>query len=303
MNSIISKSVLQNSIHSSVLKRGIFSKGLSLCTSNLNSLSKISLNSSSLRSNIPLKNTKSNSVLPLSIFYKNKFYSIKAETGPEDNGDYPKLDFQLVPAGLLNVNCVIISDDKSKEALIVDPGGDSELLLNILEKSNLKLKGILLTHAHFDHVMGVGKIKSATNCKVYLHKDDMYLWKNLPEQMKGFGLKFKEDEKLPDSPDVFIKEGDEIKIDGKSIAKVLHTPGHSLGSVSYYFKKENLIIVGDTIFKESVGRCDLWGGNDEQLRTAIKKKIYTLPDTTKIIPGHGPTTNIGYEKKENLYVY
>jgi len=131
----------------------------------------------------------------------------------------------------------------------------------------------------------------------------MYLWNNLEEQAKAFGLKYNEKEKLPDKPDVFIKENDEIMLNGKAIAKVIHTPGHSLGSVSYYFPEEKIAIVGDTLFKESVGRSDLWGGNGTQLRISIRDKIYPLGDDVCIIPGHGPITNIAYEKVENFNVF
>jgi len=229
-----------------------------------------------------------------------RYYTETSEKKKKEKSD---LRIQMIPAGLLTVNCCIINEDKSKEALIVDPGGDFETLKNIIEKNKLELKSILLTHAHFDHIGAVGQLKKAFNCKVYLHEQDMYLWNNQIEQAKAFGLKYNEEEKLPDKPDVFIKEGDEIMLNGKSVAKVIHTPGHSLGSVTYYFPKEKIAIVGDTLFKESVGRSDLWGGNGTQLRISIRDKIYTLGDDTCIIPGHGPITNVAYEKVENFNVF
>ncbi|KAL6605346.1 Metallo-hydrolase/oxidoreductase [Neocallimastix californiae] len=213
------------------------------------------------------------------------------------------LRIQIIPAGPLSVNCCIINDEKSKEALIVDPGGDFEILKNIIEKSNFELKSILLTHAHFDHVGAVGQLKKHFNCKIYLHEEDMYLWNNQMEQIGAFDLPYKREEELPDKPDSFLKEDDEIMLNGKSIARVIHTPGHSKGSVSFYFPKEKVAIVGDTLFKESIGRSDLWGGDGTVLRTAIRDKIYPLGDDTCIIPGHGPTTNVAYEKVENLNVF
>jgi len=229
-----------------------------------------------------------------------RFYTETPEKKEKEKSD---LRIQMIPAGLLSVNCCIINENKSKEALIIDPGGDFEILKNVIEKNNLELKSILLTHAHFDHVGAVGQLKRAFNCKIYLHEEDMYLWKNHKEQANAFGLKYKEEEKLPENPDVFIKEGDEIMLNGKAIARVIHTPGHSKGSVSFYFPKEKVAVVGDTLFKESVGRSDLWGGNGTQLRVSIRDKIYTLGDDTCIIPGHGPITNVAYEKVENFNVF
>ncbi|ORX42068.1 Metallo-hydrolase/oxidoreductase [Piromyces finnis] len=278
----------------------------------------IALKSCNLLSNLKFSNLSSNqlrlptgqigvygkSIYGYSNFYLNKsnirFYTEAAE---KKNKIESNLRIQIIPAGLLSVNCCIINDKKSKEALIVDPGGDFEIIKNIIEKNNLELKSILLTHAHFDHIGAVGQLKKAFNCKVYLHEEDMYLWSNHAEQAKAFGLKYKEEEELPEKPDVLLKEDDEIMLNGKAIARVIHTPGHSKGSVSFYFPKEKIAIVGDTLFKESVGRSDLWGGDGTLLRTSIRDKIYPLGDDTCIIPGHGPTTNVAYEKVENFNVF
>ncbi|ORX75116.1 Metallo-hydrolase/oxidoreductase [Anaeromyces robustus] len=295
--------VVGNKILNTAIPTGIASRGCNLLT-NLKFSSLSTSNSSKLQKSSLLNNTINNNVYGVKNYNLNKsnirFYvdsSSKEETNKSD------LRIQIIPAGLLSVNCCIINAVNSKDALIVDPGGDFEILKNIIEKNNLQLKSILLTHAHFDHIGAVGQLKKAFNCKIYLHEEDMYLWKNHAEQAKAFGLKYKEEEKLPEKPDVFIKEGDEIMLNDKPVARVIHTPGHSKGSVTFYFPKEKVAIVGDTLFKESVGRSDLWGGDGTVLRTAIRDKIYPLGDDTCIIPGHGPTTNVAYEKVENFNVF
>jgi len=292
----------------SKLSNTIIPTGIALKSCNL--LTNLKYSSLSKNNNYQLQRSPSHYSIKTNVFgIKNninlnkssiRFYTEKPEKKEKKQSD---LRIQIIPAGLLSVNCCIINENKSKDALIVDPGGDFEILKNIIEKNKLELKSILLTHAHFDHVGAVGQLKKAFNCKVYLHEQDMYLWNNLEEQAKAFGLKYNEKEKLPDKPDVFIKENDEIMLNGKAIAKVIHTPGHSLGSVSYYFPEEKIAIVGDTLFKESVGRSDLWGGNGTQLRISIRDKIYPLGDDVCIIPGHGPITNIAYEKVENFNVF
>jgi len=293
-----------NKLINSAIPSGIALKGCNLLTSlKFSSLSRTNfsqLQTSPLQYNINSKNTygiRNGFSLNKSNF---RFYS---ETSNEKEEVKSNLRIQIIPAGPLSVNCCIINDENSKEALIVDPGGDFEILKNIIEKSKLELKSILLTHAHFDHVGAVGQLKKHFNCKIYLHKEDMYLWNNQMEQIGAFDLPYKREEELPDKPDVFLKEDDEIMLNGKSIARVIHTPGHSKGSVTFYFPKEKVAIVGDTLFKESVGRSDLWGGDGTVLRTAIRDKIYPLGDDTCIIPGHGPTTTVAYEKVENFNVF
>lgn len=287
-----------------VIPSGISLKGYNLLSklkfSSLSQTNFYQLQTSPLQYNINFKNTygiKDNFSLTKSSIR----YYVDAPAKKEKVKS--NLRIQIIPAGPLSVNCCIINDEKSKEALIVDPGGDFEILKNIVEKNKLELKSILLTHAHFDHVGAVGQLKKHFNCKVYLHEEDMYLWNNQMEQIGAFDLQYKKEEELPDKPDVFLKEDDEIMLNGKSIARVIHTPGHSKGSVTFYFPKEKVAIVGDTLFKESVGRSDLWGGDGTVLRTAIRDKIYPLGDDTCIIPGHGPTTTVAYEKVENFNVF
>jgi glyoxylase-like metal-dependent hydrolase (beta-lactamase superfamily II) len=293
----------------SKLSNTVIPTGIALKSSNLLSNLKFSSLSKTSSKQIKLStvqtgvNNKSINGIPNNLYLNKSNIRFYTEAPEKKEKEKSNLRIQIIPAGLLSVNCCIINDKNSKEALIVDPGGDFEILKNVIEKNNLELKSILLTHAHFDHIGAVGQLKRAFNCKVYLHEEDMYLWKNHAEQAKAFGLKYKEDEKLPENPDVFIKEDDEIMLNGKPIARVIHTPGHSKGSVSFYFPKEKVAIVGDTLFKESVGRSDLWGGDGTLLRTSIRDKIYPLGDDTCIIPGHGPTTNVAYEKVENFNVF
>jgi glyoxylase-like metal-dependent hydrolase (beta-lactamase superfamily II) len=293
-----------STLSNNIIPTGIALKGCNLLInskySSLSPISSYQLQTSPLQNGLSIKNK--NGMMNNYHLKKNsiRFYADSTEKKEKVKSD---LRIQIIPAGPLSVNCCIINDEKSKEALIVDPGGDFEILKNVIEKNKLELKSILLTHAHFDHVGAVGQLKKHFNCKIYLHEEDMYLWKNQIEQCGFFNLPYKREEELPDKPDVFLKEDDQIMLNGKSIAKVIHTPGHSKGSVSFYFPKEKVCIVGDTLFKESVGRSDLWGGDGTVLRTAIRDKIYPLGDDTCIIPGHGPTTNVAYEKVENFNVF
>ena len=190
----------------------------------------------------------------------------------------------------LSVNCYVVSDETTKRALIVDPGSAPEFIQKAIDKMEVKPEGILLTHAHVDHISAAGEIADALNIRrVYLHPDDKLIYYS-PSNTVGGYIPAAED--LPDT----------IWPPNDPRMQVIPCPGHSPGGSSYYFPELATLFSGDTLFYESVGRTDLPGGNQDELIDSIRDKLFTLPDDTHVIPGHGPGTSIGYEKKNNPYV-
>jgi hydroxyacylglutathione hydrolase len=202
------------------------------------------------------------------------------------------------PVGPLQCNCSIIACPETKEAAIVDPGGDPEKILALVKEHGLTVKYILHTHAHFDHVLGSRAIKEATGGKICLHTGDQWLYDNLAKQGNLFGFDITE----PLPVDVYLEDEQDLKI-GKGQAKVIHTPGHTPGSLCFeHADKENVLFAGDTLFRRSIGRTDLWGGSFEQIIKSISERLFKLEDSTRVIPGHGPDTDIWSEKKENPFL-
>lgn len=202
------------------------------------------------------------------------------------------------PAGPLKCNCSIIGCKETGEAIVVDPGGDIEIITDFCAKNNLKIKYLIHTHAHFDHIHGSRAVKEATGAKICLHKEDEWLYENLAMQCSMFGFKY--DDPLP--VDHYLSDEEELLV-GNAKAKVLHTPGHTPGSLCFSLKdKESVLFSGDTLFNHSVGRTDLWGGSHEKLIKSIKERLLTLDDSTRVVCGHGPDTSIWTEKKENPFL-
>lgn len=202
------------------------------------------------------------------------------------------------PVGPLQCNCSIIACRETGEAAVIDPGGNAQDIIDTAAKHGLTIKYLLHTHAHFDHVLGSSEIKEKTGAKICLHKGDTWLYENLHMQGSMFG--FKIPAQLP--VDQFLLDDEEIQI-GKIKTKVIHTPGHTPGSLCFSLSgKESLLFSGDTLFKQSIGRTDLWGGSFEEILQSIKQRLFTLDDATSVIPGHGPETSIWSEKKTNPFV-
>lgn len=203
------------------------------------------------------------------------------------------------PLGPIQTNCYIL-EDKKKNCLIFDPGGDGEALLSELRKLSLKPAGILLTHAHFDHIGALETIRNAYDIPVYLHVAEKK-WLVNPE-LNGSA-------KYPVVPDVICKPADVLLHDEKHLEvgpfkmETRHVPGHSPGSVCYIFEDEGFAFVGDTLFQGSVGRTDLIGGDTETLLNAIHEQLLSLDDETLIYSGHGQPTTIGIEKEQNPYLH
>ena len=199
------------------------------------------------------------------------------------------------PLGLIGTNSYLLIDEDSKEAVIIDLGGDYHAIKDELEKNNASLKYILNTHGHFDHILGERDAQEVFDIPVYVHEEDKYLVENLPKQLERFG--FAANTQPPKNIKTFT-EKDIFKIGDKEI-KVIHTPGHTPGSVCFLVGKQ--LFSGDTLFYTSVGRTDFEGGSFAQLSNSIKEKLFKLDDDIDVYPGHDSKTNIGYEKKYNCY--
>jgi hydroxyacylglutathione hydrolase len=205
---------------------------------------------------------------------------------------------EILPVGMLGCNCSVIGDEVSREAVVIDPGDDVSRIIEILDKHGLAVKMIVITHAHIDHIGGAQKLREHTGAPVYMHTADKMLSDRLDMQAAWLGM-----ETPPQDPgiDQAAHEGDVIRA-GSIEAHVLHTPGHTPGSISLYLPLESKLIAGDTLFEGSIGRTDLPGGNMSQITQSIRGKLYTLPEETIVFPGHGGTTSIGREKRQNPFV-
>ena len=204
---------------------------------------------------------------------------------------------ETIPVGPLQCNCTILGDLVSRKAIVVDPGGDAEILLERLVELNLQVERIIHTHAHLDHFLASGKMKEATGAKLALHREDLFLWDMLEDQCRMFGIPF---EPVP-PPDQWLENEENIDLNELQ-GKALHTPGHTPGSMCFLFESQKLLIAGDTLFQGSIGRTDLWGGDFKKIEKSIQEKLYTLDEETSVITGHGESTSIGHEMRANSFV-
>ena len=209
----------------------------------------------------------------------------------------PELIVETLPVGHMKCNCTILGDPVSRKAIVVDPGGDAEMLIERLLELDLQVERIIHTHAHLDHFLASGKMKEATGAKLALHRDDLFLWNMLEDQCRMFGIPFEK----PPPPDQWLEHEEEIEVKGVQL-KALHTPGHTPGSMCFLFEKQKLLIAGDTLFQGSIGRTDLWGGDYQKIEESIREKLYTLDEDISVITGHGESTSIGHEMRSNSFV-
>ena len=207
------------------------------------------------------------------------------------------------PVGSYQCNCSILYSDKTREAIIIDPGNDHTFILKKISDLNLKVKKLLHTHAHFDHIGRSTEVANATGATLHLHKGDQFLYDALPMQ----GTFFRQIVGIPKAIDSYLEDGEEFGFEDpemKNFLKTIHTPGHTPGSCSFYteYFDEPIAFAGDTLFQQSIGRTDLPGGDSNLIIKSIKSRLLTLPDETKVIAGHGPDTRIFDEKKYNPFV-
>ena len=239
-----------------------------------------------------------------------------------------ELIHEIIPVGMLQCNCSILGDSATREAIVIDPGDDVERILAILRKHELKVRAIVSTHTHIDHVGGLAALHRATGAPVLIHESDLELYRHLDVQAQWLGVPTPETTRIQD----FVKEGDAVRWGGFA-ARVLHTPGHTPGSISLVVDAASeadgegilqqgtaqsyahshasapagarataRLISGDTLFQGSIGRTDLWGGSYPQIINSIREKLIVLPEEVVVYPGHGDTTTIGAERDSNPFL-
>jgi hydroxyacylglutathione hydrolase len=204
---------------------------------------------------------------------------------------------ETFPVGPLACNCTLLGDEDSHEAIVIDPGDEVGRIHRRLIELGLQLKQILITHAHIDHVGGALKLKRLTGAPIFLNENDLPLLKMMAAQAGWLGVQTPETA----PPDEGLSDGLVIGLT-KYPAKVIHTPGHTQGSVCLHFAPLKLLVAGDTLFAGSIGRTDLPGGSFDQIIDSIHSKVLVLPDETQILPGHGPATTIGEERQSNPFL-
>jgi len=226
-----------------------------------------------------------------------------------------KLIHEILPVGMLQCNCHVVGDPETREAIVIDPGDDAARILTVIERHRLKVTAIVVTHTHIDHVVGLRRVHESTRAPVYVHADDLELYRALDQQAAWLGWKAPEPVKI----DQLVREGDAIRW-GRYEAQILHTPGHTPGSICLYMPSDiprqskktdapsderrgtGQLFAGDTLFAGSIGRTDLWGGSFPEIIRSLKGKLLALPDDTVVFPGHGEATTIGQERETNPFL-
>ncbi|MCL6544279.1 MAG: MBL fold metallo-hydrolase [Bryobacteraceae bacterium] len=204
---------------------------------------------------------------------------------------------EIFPVGMLACNCSLFGDETSREAIVIDPGDDVEEILRRLQRHGLRLRAIVITHAHLDHIGGAAALKKRTGAPIYLNQRDLPILDQVEMQAAWLGVE------PPEKPaiDADLGDGDELRL-GESSFLVLHTPGHTPGSVGLWIPAENKLIAGDTLFRESIGRTDLPGGDGRRILVSIREKFLPLPEDAIVVPGHGPLTTLAHERRHNYFL-
>ena len=205
------------------------------------------------------------------------------------------MNITILTVGMVQTNCYLVNAEGSRECVVIDPGDEAEKIYRYIQKQDLVCKGILLTHGHFDHIIGVAQLASLTGAKTYAYEGERELM--MDAGMNGgsmIGVS------VAIEPEILLRDNQTLEIAGLEL-KVIHTPGHTSGGCCYYSEKDKCLFSGDTIFMESIGRTDFPTGNGRQLLESVREKVLTLPEDVQIYPGHGPETTVGYEKQNNPY--
>jgi hydroxyacylglutathione hydrolase len=207
------------------------------------------------------------------------------------------MNLRTLTVGPVSCNCAIVACPETGDAAIIDPGGNADRILAEVRAMGVQVKCLLHTHGHFDHVLATREVAEATGAPVVIHGNDRSVYENLPHQGRIFGF----DADRPPAPRQLLVGGETIAV-GKLSATVIHTPGHTPGSVGFYFEADGILFSGDTLFAESIGRTDFPGGSFPAIVKSIQNKLYVLPPPTRVIPGHGGETTIGYERENNPFI-
>lgn len=208
------------------------------------------------------------------------------------------LDYFVLPVTPFEQNCTLLWDDATRQAAVVDPGGDVDAILAAIAARQLKVEKLLLTHGHIDHVGGTADLAQRLGIPVEgPHRDDSYWLEQLPEQCRMFGFPAA----APLVPDRWLEDGDTVTVGGETLA-VVHTPGHTPGHVCFIHAPTQLALVGDVLFAGSIGRTDFPGGNHAALLSSIRAKLFPLGDDFDFVPGHGPMSTFGEERRSNPFV-
>jgi hydroxyacylglutathione hydrolase len=219
------------------------------------------------------------------------------KAGEPDGGRSDFMIHEILPVGMLQCNCSIFGDEETRQALVVDPGDEIEEILAVVRRHGLTVTAIVITHAHIDHIGGAHKLKQATGAPVYMNSNDEALQAMLDVQAGWLGMR-------PPAPveiDAPAREGDKLTV-GAAEFHVLETPGHTPGSISLWIPAAGKLVAGDTLFRDSIGRTDLPGGDGRQILRSIHDKLLPLAEETVVIPGHGANTTIGREKRFNPFL-
>lgn len=204
---------------------------------------------------------------------------------------------EIFPVGPLQCNCSIVGDETTREAMVIDPGDEINHILDLVRKHSLQVKQIVITHAHIDHIGGAMKLRAATGAPILLNQNDYALLKMLDVQAGWIGVPSPGKVEIDRS----VTSGEKVSA-GAHTAEILHTPGHTEGSICLYFSEEKKLIAGDTLFAGSIGRTDLPGGSMQKIIRSLHDTVLTLPDETVVVPGHGELTTIGEERESNPFL-
>ena len=204
---------------------------------------------------------------------------------------------KVFPVGPLQCNCSIVGDEQTHEAMVIDPGDNIDQVLAILQQQKLTLKQIVITHAHIDHIGGAMKLKAATGAPILMNQNDYALLKMLDIQAAWVGMRPPGTVQVDES----VNDGSVLQI-GNITSNVIHTPGHTEGSICLFFPEEKKLVAGDTLFAGSIGRTDLPGGSFDKIMSSLHTRLMALPDETQVVPGHGPLTTIGNERESNPFL-